>query len=87
LIRIGLERPGLVYEVMYGISDNQRSWYDNSRAGALGYKPQSRSEDYAAEVIAAEPSEGKHPAAEYYQGGTFCAEEYTADFPSMKTKG
>src|SRR5690606_35728939 len=39
LIRIGLERPGLVYEVMYGVSDNQRSWYDNSRAQALGYKP------------------------------------------------
>jgi len=86
LIRIGLERPGLVYEVMYGISDNQRSWYDNSRAETLGYKPQWRSEDYAADVISAEPSEGKHPAAEYYQGGTFCAEEYTADFPSMKMK-
>lgn len=86
LIRIGLERPGLVYEVMYGISDNKRSWYDNSRAEALGYKPEWQSEDYAAEVISAEPTTGKHPAAEHYQGGTFCAEEYTADLESMKTK-
>lgn len=37
LIRIGLERPGIVYEVLYGISDNARAWYDNRRAVALGY--------------------------------------------------
>jgi uronate dehydrogenase len=86
LIRIGLERPGLVYEVMYGVSDNQRSWYDNSHAGALGYRPQARSEDFAAEVLAAEPTSGKHPAAEFYQGGTFCAEEYSADLDTMKTR-
>jgi uronate dehydrogenase len=86
LIRIGLERPGLVYEVMYGVSDNQRSWYDNSRAETLGYKPRGRSVVYAAEVVWAEPTTGKHAAAEFYQGGTFCADEYTAEFPSMKTK-
>ncbi|MGE0765758.1 MAG: NAD-dependent epimerase/dehydratase family protein [Hyphomicrobiaceae bacterium] len=86
LIRIGLERPGLVYEVMYGVSDNQRSWYDNSRARDLGYKPEGRSEDYADEVISAEPTTGKHPAAEFYQGGTFCADDYTADLGSIGTK-
>ena len=87
LIRIGLERPGLVYEVMYGVSDNQRSWYDNSRAAALGYKPQGRSEDFAAAVLAAEPKSGKHPAAEFYQGGTFCGEEFSADPATMNTRG
>ncbi len=86
LIRIGLERPGLVYEVMYGVSDNQRSWYDNSRATALGYKPEHRSEDYAAEVLAAEPTAGKHPAAEFYQGGTFCADEYSANLDALKPR-
>ena len=86
LIRIGLERPGLVYEVMYGVSDNARSWYDNSRATELGYKPQARSEDYAKAVLEAEPVSGKHPAAEFYQGGTFCAEEYSADLDAMKSR-
>ena len=79
LIRIGLERPGIVYEVLYGISDNDRAWFDNSRAVALGYAPEGRSEPYAAAVIAAEPKDGKSPVAEYYQGGTFCAAEYSAD--------
>jgi len=86
LIRIGLERPGLVYEVMYGVSDNRRSWYDNSRARDLGYDPKWKSEDYAAAVLAAEPASGKHPVAEFYQGGTFTADEYTADLDTMTSR-
>lgn len=86
LIRIGLERPGLVYEVMYGVSDNARSWYDNSHATALGYAPQSQSEPFAEVVLAREAPTPDGPS-EFYQGGTFCAAEYTADFETMKTKG
>jgi len=85
LIRIGLERPGLVYEVMYGVSDNRRSWYDNSRATALGYRPASRSEDYAPAILA-KPEPGADPVAEFYQGGTFCAAEYTASFDAQKSR-
>jgi len=84
LIRIGLERPGIVYEVMYGVSDNARAGDDNSRAAALGYAPESRSEDYAEAVLAAEPKDGKHPVAEHYQGGPFCSAEYSADFETIK---
>lgn len=85
LIRIGLERPGLVYETMYGVSDNKRSWYDNSHAYALGYQPEGRSEDYAAAILAKEPADG-NPVAEFYQGGTFAAAEYTADFDTLSKK-
>lgn len=84
LIRIGLERPGIVYEVLYGISDNERAWFDNSRAVELGYAPEGKSEPLAAAVIAAEPKDGKSPVAEHYQGGTFCAAEYSADFATIK---
>lgn len=85
LIRIGLERPGLVYEVMYGVSDNKRSWYDNSHAANLGYRPEGRSEDYATSVVANDPKREETPS-EFYQGGTFCGEEYSADFASLKTR-
>lgn len=85
LIRIGLERPGLVYEVMYGVSGNARSWYDNSRATALGYQPASRSEDYAPAILA-KPEPDADPVAEFYQGGTFCAAEYTASFDTLKSR-
>ena len=86
LIRIGLERPGLVYEVMYGVSDNERSFYDNTHARSLGYRPEGRSEDFAAKVVAAHPPAKDEPS-EFYQGGTFCGEEYSADFAVMKGKG
>ena len=52
LIRIGLERPNLVFEVMYGISDNARAWFDNSHAVELGYSPTGKSEDFAEQVLA-----------------------------------
>jgi uronate dehydrogenase len=80
LVRIGLEHPDIRCEIVYGVSGNQRSWYDNSNAYRLGYRPQDDSEPYATEVLAAEPA-GADPIAERYQGGTFCAAEYTAKTP------
>jgi len=76
LVRIGLEHPEVRCETVYGISDNRRSWYDNANAVRLGYKPQDASEDYAAEVLRADPPPGADPVAETYQGGSFCAAEY-----------
>jgi len=70
LVTIGIEHPDIRFEVVYGVSGNQRSWYDNSNAKRLGYKPQDDSEGQAKEVLAAE-KEGADPLSELYQGGTF----------------
>jgi uronate dehydrogenase len=78
LVRIGLEHPDIRCEIVYGVSNNQRSWYDNSNAYRLGYRPQDDSEPQAAAVLAAEAGQAKNPIAERYQGGTFCAGEYDA---------
>jgi uronate dehydrogenase len=78
LARIGLEHPDVRYEIVYGVSNNRRSWYDNSNAMRLGYRPQDDSEPYAEAVLAAEAGQPADPIAEHYQGGTFCAAEYTA---------
>ena len=69
------------FEIVYGVSGNKRSWYDNSNAYRLGYKPQDDSEPYAAEILAGEAEQPKDAIAERYQGGTFCAEEYDAPTP------
>jgi len=53
LVRIGLERDGLVYEVVYGVSDNARSFWINERARELGYCPEGRAEDFAKDALAA----------------------------------
>ncbi|HYL18768.1 MAG TPA: NAD(P)-dependent oxidoreductase [Burkholderiales bacterium] len=78
LVRIGVDHPDIRFEIVYGVSGNKRSWYDNSNAERLGYKPQDDSESYAADVLSKE----KPPAdalSELYQGGTFVAAEIGGD--------
>jgi uronate dehydrogenase len=69
LVSIGIDHPGIRFEIVYGVSGNKRSWYDNSNAYRLGYKPQDDSEIYAKEVLAREPK--GHPVGDLYQGGAF----------------
>jgi uronate dehydrogenase len=78
LVKIGVDHPDIRFEIVYGVSGNKRSWYDNSNAERLGYKPQDDSESYAADVLAKE----KPPAdslSELYQGGTFVGAEIGGD--------
>lgn len=53
LVEIGLRHPELRYAVVYGVSNNERSFYDNEAAFRLGYRPQDSAEDHAAEAMAA----------------------------------
>lgn len=85
LIRIGLERPGLVYEVVYGMSDNKRAWWDNSHALGLGYKPEGQSEVFAAEALAAQKQLPPDPIGDYFQGGSpFCSQEFSGELSRLK---
>jgi uronate dehydrogenase len=84
LIRIGLERPGLVYEVVWGMSDNARAWWDNRRAVELGYRPHHRAEDFAAEALAAQAALPGDPVGDVLQGGTFCSDEFDGDFERLR---
>jgi uronate dehydrogenase len=74
LVTIGIERPKLKFEVVYGISDNQRTWFDNANARRLGYRPRDRSEVYAKEILKREGPPGKSPA-DIFQGGGHCMSE------------
>ena len=74
LVTIGIEHPAIRFEIVYGVSGNTRSWYDNSNAHRLGYKPQDDAESYAQEVLAREKP-GGDPIAEKYQGGIFTVVE------------
>jgi len=77
LVRIGIEHPQVHYEIVYGASDNARTWWDNRRAHELGYRPTARSEDHAARVLAR--PETPDPVGDRFQGGTFCSQEYDRD--------
>jgi uronate dehydrogenase len=67
--------PDIGYLVVWGVSDNTRSWWDNSGAERLGYRPTQNSEDYAAEILA-QPNP-LDPIAQQYQGGGFVTLDFT----------
>ena len=74
LVTIGLEHPDIRFEIVYGISENERAWFDNANARRLGYRPQDRSEAYAEEILKREGPPGMSPA-DIYQGGGHCMSE------------
>jgi uronate dehydrogenase len=78
LVRIGLEHPDLRFEVFYGVSRNERSWWDNSRAFAYGYRPTGRAEDHRDEALAAQARMAPDPVGDVFQGGPFCSDELDA---------
>jgi uronate dehydrogenase len=78
LVSIGIDHPGIKFEVVYGISGNRRAWYDNSNAFRLGYKPQDDSEPWAAELVA-KHQDHPDPRVELYPGGTFVGAEFGGD--------
>lgn len=79
LCRIGLEHPDIRYEVFYGASLNERTWWDNSTAYRFGYRPKHRAEDHRDHALAEQAKLPADPVGDFYQGGPFCSAEYTAD--------
>jgi uronate dehydrogenase len=75
LVEVGVTAPGIGFEIVYGMSDNKRAWWDNSNALRLGYRPKHQSEDFAAAVIAREPPRDPKDPVEIYQGGAFVSAE------------
>lgn len=72
LVAIGLT-ASYENEIVYGVSNNSRSWWDNSRAEALGYRPRHSADLF---IPALEGTASRDPVAERFQGGAFAAEGY-----------
>lgn len=71
MCRIAMEHPDLRFEIVYGVSNNSRSFYDNANAFRLGYAPEDSSDDFAEDVLAREPELDPTDPAEIHQGGSF----------------
>jgi uronate dehydrogenase len=58
LVRCAVEAPNVQYEIIYGISNNTRRWWDLTRARrVLGYAPQDDAEVYAKGLLKDPPDE------------------------------
>jgi uronate dehydrogenase len=75
LIRVGLEAD-YHYEIVYGVSDNTRSWWDNCNAYRLGFKAQDNAEAWAEAV---ESKVSDNPITELFQGGSFAGQNFAGD--------
>lgn len=75
LVEVGLTADYL-HEVVYGVSANSLSWYDNRRVEALGYRPRHSADRWAAELGGVGIG---NPVAERYQGGSFAAAGHVGD--------
>ncbi len=71
LVAAALTAPIVGHSVIYGVSDNQTTWWDNTPARHLGYRPQDSSDAFRAAVEARQPTIDRHDPAALYQGGAF----------------
>lgn len=71
LVTRAIDTPTTGFAVIYGVSDNDRSPVDNSKAAFLGYKPQDNAEQFADEILTAEGAGDPTDLAQMTHGGPF----------------
>jgi uronate dehydrogenase len=71
LIVAALTAPVVGHSVIYGMSDNATTFWDNTPARHIGYRPQDSSEQFREAVEARQPTLDASDPAVVYQGGAF----------------
>lgn len=71
LVRACLGAPVVGHSIVYGMSDNTTTWWDNTSARHLGFRPQDSSERFRAALEARQPTLDPGDPAVLYQGGAF----------------
>jgi uronate dehydrogenase len=66
-----LTAPVVGYSVVYGVSDNNTVWWDNTHAAHLGYRPRDSSERFRHAVEARQQVLDRNDPAVLLQGGLF----------------
>jgi uronate dehydrogenase len=70
-----IEAPEVGYMAVWAASANTRSYWDNTGAEKLGFRPQQNAEAYADEIL--KRGNPLDPVAQRYQGGGFVTLDYT----------
>ena len=71
LITACLTTPVLGHSIIFGMSDNAVTWWDNSRARHIGYVPKDSSDIFREAVYARTPAPDLSDPAVQFQGGGF----------------
>jgi uronate dehydrogenase len=71
LVVASLGAPVVGHSIVYGMSDNAGTWWDNTPARHIGYRPQDSSEPFRAALQARQPQLDLADPAMRLQGGGF----------------
>ena len=71
LLVAALTAPVVGHSIVFGASNNRTTWWDNSQANHIGYRPQDSSEPWRAAVEARQPHVDPTRPEVRYQGGGF----------------
>lgn len=71
LVIASLTAPVVGHSIVYGMSDNTTTWWDNTPARHIGFRPQDSSEPWRTARESAQPALDRADPAVVYQGGAF----------------
>ena len=71
LVVAALTAPIVGHTIIYGMSDNQTTWWDNTHAKHIGYRPLDSSDVFRPATEARQPHIDRHDPVALYQGGGF----------------
>jgi uronate dehydrogenase len=71
LVVSALMAPIVGHTIIFGMSNNQTSWWDNTHAKHIGYRALDSSDVFRHEVEARQPHIDRHDKAALFQGGAF----------------
>lgn len=69
LVRCSLFTPNVGHTIVYGMSANRDTWWDNRKAAHLGFVAKDTSEVFRNKVEAQPPVDPADPASQYQGGG------------------
>ena len=71
LVEKSVTTPITGFTVVYGVSNNDRSPVDNSKAAFLGYRPKDNAEEFAQSILAQTPQADPQDKGQMCHGGPF----------------
>ena len=81
LVDIGIKHKAIHHEIVYGASKNKKSWWNNSRAYQLGYKPKDSADRFDIHLL--NKSEYKDKTALLFQGGVFASANFKGNIKNI----
>ena len=82
LVDIGIKHKSIHQEIVYGASKNKKSWWNNSRAYKLGYKPRDSADQFNINLLS--KNEYKDKMALLFQGGVFTSVNFKGNIKKIR---